>query len=368
MLPKMTVKRRAFKDSGAAEGQALCAVVVTICNGASYDDIFHRMPQRGVKGLRVVTYAVSGSLKPLRRVLKCAPDMQERTAVALGLDVDFVKLLRDIRLLEASSVVFNWECCAACSDESFGPPAESRGVLRLMKLLLDHGHMVMCSDFSLKALIRQWNTDLLGPCPFFKVAECVGNMSLHFDAARVARCPSAQLQRLGDICGKGFAQIQAMEGNIVYTVDHGVAQRTKAYDLEVLTVATGLNDGFRSICLPSGQLCEVGSQRGFAGHVLLRYPSGGLLLTAAGHWSELVQVDVAEERLLGVLESQYGAGASRSFLQRLANAHTPRQRANLCQSVAVEVVQVSSPGGYSASKRLRSWSEATVSSADSQQL
>jgi hypothetical protein len=31
--------------------------------------------------------------------------------------------------------------------------------------------MVMCSDFSLKALIGNWNENLLGPNPFIKIGE-----------------------------------------------------------------------------------------------------------------------------------------------------------------------------------------------------
>jgi len=42
--------------------------------------------------------------------------------------------------------------------------------------------MVMFSDFSLKALIKQWDNKVLGPNPFVKVSEYGGNFTLEFNS------------------------------------------------------------------------------------------------------------------------------------------------------------------------------------------
>merc|ERR1719203_1122012 len=83
------------------------------------------------------------------------------------------------------------------------------------------------------------------------------------------------------------------------------------------------------------------------------YPSGGLLLTAAGHWGELVQLDVTERRLLSTVEAQYGTACSKSLGQRLAKAPNAQQRSRLCQSAGASLVQASSPGSYSAAAMAR---------------
>lgn len=44
--------------------------------------------------------------------------------------------------------------------------------------MIDRGHMTMFSDFSLKALISQWDQKLLGPNPFKKVAQYGGAFTL----------------------------------------------------------------------------------------------------------------------------------------------------------------------------------------------
>ena len=49
------------------------------------------------------------------------------------------------------------------------------------------------------------------------------------------------------------------------------------YDLQVLTVASSLK-------VDNKYLCTAGSKSGAAGHVLLKYKKGGLILTSMGHW------------------------------------------------------------------------------------
>jgi len=39
----------------------------------------------------------------------------------------------------------------------------------------------MCSDFSLKALIAQWNEEILGPNPFIRTGEFHQGFTLKFD-------------------------------------------------------------------------------------------------------------------------------------------------------------------------------------------
>merc|ERR1712086_805144 len=109
----------------------------------------------------------------------------------------------DCNAVQADSVVFNWECCSGCSDMGFQDESVSPIVTPLVKRLLDRGHMVMFSDFSLKALIHDWREDLLGPHPFVKVRTLGQSFRLGFDPAALSACPSAQLQKLGELAVMG---------------------------------------------------------------------------------------------------------------------------------------------------------------------
>lgn len=77
----------------------------------------------------------------------------------------------------------------------------------------------MFSDFSLKALISQWDAKKLGPNPFKKLTETSSPFELSFDNNRLRDCPSAQLQLVGEMAESGKCNVGAMGGTIVYTVD-----------------------------------------------------------------------------------------------------------------------------------------------------
>lgn len=208
----------------------------------------------------------------------------------------------------------------------------------------------MASDFSLKALIKQWSERRLGPNPFVKIGEFGGSMRLRFDPSRLAECPSAQLQKAGEMSDDGSAEVRALGGTIAYTVD-GRKADTNAYTLEVLTVASEMV-GVDLEQLPPHLTCKAGDHQGSAGHVLLRYPSGGILLVSSGHWVELAHIGVSEERLLQVAATSYGQAYSTSVQQQFASCRTQQARSALCQSLATQYVQQSAPCTYSAPPRV----------------
>ena len=97
--------------------------------------------------------------------------------------------------------------------------------------------MAMFSDFSLKALIAQWNEQVLGPNPFVHVSNTNQEISLKFNPDVLKSSPSTQLQMLGDLSKDGSAQVNVMGGTIVYTVDQK-KQYHGFYQLEVLTISS----------------------------------------------------------------------------------------------------------------------------------
>eukprot|EP00811_Abedinium_folium_P000177 NODE_10161_length_1372_cov_8.123695.p1 GENE.NODE_10161_length_1372_cov_8.123695~~NODE_10161_length_1372_cov_8.123695.p1 ORF type:complete len:355 (-),score=81.72 NODE_10161_length_1372_cov_8.123695:213-1277(-) len=319
-----------------SETQRLGALVVTIRSGVSFDALFHEVPQMGPAGTYVATYEVLAvAVETLYRAI-------ESGIAPSSLGDDGRELVNQFFSAEPRSVVFNWECCGGCQNEDFGEMAHT---LPLLRTLLRRGIMAMFSDFSLKALIEKWDKRALGPNPFLKIGEFSESMRLTFEPEQLMRCPSAQLQALGQICNAGFVEVDAMSSTIAYTVDGNVAATTPAYKLEVLTVASGM----RGVSLPSAPhlLCQSGKHRGSAGHVLMTYPSGGLLLTSAGHWIDLTRLDVSEERLLSMASTTYGEEYSSGLRSRLESCSTGIDRDELSQCFAKRYIQGSSPGQYS---------------------
>lgn len=95
--------------------------------------------------------------------------------------------------VDPDCVVFNWECSSGYSCEQF---AEKVELMEFLGLLLNKGFMTMFSDFSLKALINDWNQSILGKNPFKRTGEISGPATLKFKPSVLKECPSSQLQLL----------------------------------------------------------------------------------------------------------------------------------------------------------------------------
>lgn len=141
----------------------------------------------------------------------------------------------------------------------------------------------MYSDFSLKALINQWNASTLGPNPFVQVGQTSTNIELKFNKDRLLRSPSAQLQAVAHLAEKDELTVNVLGGTIMYGVNSKIDPQNK-YEIEVLTVASNFP-------APQSYLqSKIDPYTGLAGHVLLSYPQGGKILTSMGHWIELMKI------------------------------------------------------------------------------
>jgi hypothetical protein len=79
--------------------------------------------------------------------------------------------------------------------------------------------MAMFSDFSLKALINEWDQTLLGPNPFFETGQTSNPIDMRFKASELKECPSAQLQILGEMAVGGYCHLAVMDATICYSVN-----------------------------------------------------------------------------------------------------------------------------------------------------
>jgi len=318
----------------------LAAVIVTISSGSSYDQLFSSVPQMAAAGKRVATYAASpGSLAHIAAELGGHPlhGVQHSSDMHKNLR----HLVRDIRSVARDSVVFNWECCSGCENQQF---QDKVVVMDLTKLLLDAGHMVMFSDFSLKALISNWDEQKLGPNPFLQVGVVNTHFQLRFNCAKLAACPSAQLQKLSELAADGKAEVRAMSNTIAFSVDSAKADCSD-YTCEVLTVMTKADGQLVSTPQPHTD-CQVDAHRGLAGHALVSYPSGGRILASAGHWMELSQLDVSESQVMQCA-AFYGAAFEREVQSAVAQCTTVAQKQQVCEQYSCQMIQQASPCSYS---------------------
>jgi hypothetical protein len=349
---------RLIPNPKCKESDEVVAVIVTICGGSSYDNMFSTVPQEGpAEGTRIAVYQMSpDAMKYLDDRIKKMPikeaseDTKETKETKDNDDVKprraggdaFDQLCQDIQEVDADSVVFNWECCSGCSEKGFGHQKNNHAI-PFMETLIQHGHMVMCSDFSLKALIAQWGSNTkLGPNPFVQLGTFGSSFTLHFDPKTLSECPSSQLQKVGDLMKEnGSANVHAMSSTIVYSLDKAIADNSH-YKYQVLTVASQCS-GFDVKKVTDKYTHSANKQKGVCGHVLLEYPTGGRLLTSCGHWIELLKLDVNEKQLLEVAEREYGTAYVQDLQVNLAQCRSSSDRAEFVQKKAAYMVQSSCP-------------------------
>ncbi len=374
-----------------------CAVIVTIYSSGSYDDLFRAVqqqspdPESSIALFEMDLSTIDTFLKyfihhgdlPLSE-----NNDQQQT------QIDAIKQVFDaIEQVQPNSVVFNFECCGACSDSGFNchtSLASGKPVVPFVKRLLDKGYMVMFGDFSLKALINDWDATILGPNPFDRVGACNSSMNLAFDSQQLLACPSGQLQNVGKLNdGISKAELHCLGGTIVCTLKdeniYHTGSPSDLYDLEVLTIATAIDrmavytppptastdpfseaangtttsppafGGYGFGFVPPRRdtpfrLLEIGEYKGYLGHAILKYrESGGVLLVSTGHWIELSRLDAAsEERVLQAVRSQFGGEYSRQLDEELtAYGDNEEARRVVIQRSVTQLVQSSAPCSYS---------------------
>lgn len=348
----------------------IAAVVVSISGGCSYDTLFSSVPMQSAEGTKVMGYAVdAGSVPMLLDLLVPAggsgvddeaagpdTDPAEQAAAAPPAaphgDADgalWSELQSALGVVDADCVVINFECCGTYSDAGFADRArgDTSPTMDLILRAVARGYMVMCSDFSLKALIAEWGKAAgeLGPCPLVKTGGFGGTMRLKFAAeALTAVERSAQLQKVGELCTDGEANVSCPSSTIVYGVDADIAAKASASGAYTLEVLTAIDAKASRMSAPKKSLqVQAGGQTGPAGHVLLSYPTGGAILASAGHWKSLMAFDVTEEQVLAVAQEAYGDAYVSQMRSEYSLCSDASERAEKSASYARQFVQQTSP-------------------------
>lgn len=315
-----------------SKDKPLSSVIITFCKGSSYDALFSTVPQEAPDG-KVHVYAAGLDTATVSAILGGVGGEEP------ALDPPELKMLADDFATEGVDVVVNFECCSACSDKGFG--GVGRQVLDLTRAVLDKGWLLIFSDFSLKALITEWDEALLGPNPFEKLGEFGSKFMLRFDAETLRQCASSQLQTVGELCNEGHAAVHAMGGTVVYTLTPEATRSEDTYTVEVLTIQTEWGSDFRGV--PEGKELTIGDHKGAAGHVILTYPTAGQIIASSGHWIELSRLDVSLESVVAAGRARYGSAYSTKIEKELRSYKTEGERDRAMQKYASAYVQRSTP-------------------------
>ena len=244
-----------------------CTVIVTIYTASSHDNLFRAVQQQSPSpNHSVALFEMDHPTIPtfleylqLRRSqissIELSQLFEENQLQA------FTELLDAIELVDPNSVVFNFESCDHyCTETGFHcqqyfnqsssqkTKHEEKAVVPLIRFLIEDGYMVMVADFSLKALIADWDPDYLGPNPFHIVGTCHDSMTLTYDSKKLLQCPSSQLQAIGRLSDGRLvntAEVNCQRDTILCTLkpeDDYAMRGNTFYTMDVLTIVTKVDN------------------------------------------------------------------------------------------------------------------------------
>lgn len=159
---------------------------INITNGASYDGVFPKNPVDGaitisiphdhanVLAQMIRTNAMVGT-PPSAFELRC---------------IEFIREAKNGNM----RIIVNFDCCSdvhkCCSSQLYMFSNSSEACMNLIVTSLSEGYHVICSDFSLKALVGMWSEYLPGTCPIVLTGAIHGNVQL---IQNLAECRDAKL-------------------------------------------------------------------------------------------------------------------------------------------------------------------------------
>ena len=313
----------------------ILSVIVTISAGSSYDNLFREVPPV-VPGGRISLYSLN--MDRIDEFLQHLMNFQSSK-------IDEIKNLgKEMEDVSPDAVLFNFECCSGCSTNNYHFPQKG-STIKLISYLLERGHMVMCSDFAVRALINDWGKTL-GPNPFVILGECRTFIELSFSPKALEESPSKQLQMVGQLCqtGKSFID-DVWPRTIVLGIDTTKIEN-ELYTVSVLTIVTN-TDGY-DINSKKEYSWTIDDETGPVGHVLLKYKTGGMLLLTAVHWIELSKLNVNIHNLEEVALKNYGE--NHGYLEKIneiKNTEDEGERQTKINKMACKFVQQTAACNYS---------------------
>ena len=311
--PAMVIARKVYES-----------IIVTIRQGGSYDSCFTTYKQESPTGIALVLAVTYSQLEEFNKYFTDRDGNASKNIKKF--DHVFTKI-------SSSSVCFNFECCGGCSHGtafSFGVNKESG--FELLRHLKKEKIMTNFADFSLGALITDWDESVMDRCPFEKIGTHTGCTTMFIDSD-MTKCSSKQLSNFAELNITGRATVELMAGTVVYKVNEvdDVSYTCKVYSL--LDLKSKFADN----------TTKIGELEGTAGHTMLDY-DGWRVLVSGCHFVELMKNNTTLEKFSEVSMRVLGRERTDELIFRMESVPF-NERAPLLSRAVTELVTSSQPSG-----------------------
>jgi len=203
---------------------------INITSGTSYDGVF---PKNPINGARTITISHAQANVLTRMIQTNGVGAPPST-----FETDCIEFIEEA-LKGTMRIVVNFDCCDAIHKSHAHQLYEfGRSTAECMNLItasLNAGYHVICSDYSLKALVGSWESYLPGTCPIVLIDAIGGDVQLIQDLEECRKALLPQQKPLADLTvpEKSNPMIGISRINCMADTFMGVVQRTSILEANV---------------------------------------------------------------------------------------------------------------------------------------
>jgi len=233
---------------------------LNITSGTSYDNVFPKNPVDGAITISVPYNHVNA----LTQMILTGNTSESPTS----LETDCIEYIQEARS-GALKILVNFDCCdniRKCSHTHRHTFNTSDDCMKLIVTSLGAGYHVVCSDYSLKALVGWWEDYLPGACPLAIIGTMSGKVQLIQDLVECRQALLPQQKPLADLTipepsnpAIGISSINCMQDTFcgVVRAKEIIDQNNMHYKVTVHSIITIQNGDGRVSATPPTPLPPV---------------------------------------------------------------------------------------------------------------
>ena len=247
----------------------------------------------------------------------------------------YVNLMDDLEKVKPENVMIYFECCSYF--ESVGYKFTNNCIKLIEYFIFNKKYLILCADFSLKALINSWDVELFGPNPMTRCADITEQqIEIEFEKDKFTSSGLKQLQVISGLVdsdnNKGEISLHVLDKTISYKLNR---ENDDKYEINILSIVKKEEKKYDSLDLNNNEHIlkkrtlsnndyvvtkkEENILNNFIGQAIINFKEGGKIFASNGHFSELCNINCSKKTLLKSIEQILGKDYYDNFINNMNN-------------------------------------------------
>lgn len=286
-----------------------------IYSSKSYDEAYRKI--KNSDNCKINCYTIG--YEKINEFYEIIVDKKETT------DDSYLELIRDLNKVKSQNVMVYFECCSYLATNEYHFPKKCIELIEY--LVIKQNFLVLCADFSLKALINDWDSDIFGKNPMIKYENIKEQqLEIEFEKNKFANSGLKQLKIISDLVddneNKGLITLHVLNETISFKLNNLVDEK---YNIDILSVIKNSKTDIDEHVSKKKKLssecdCKLTTDE-FIGQAIINFIGGGKIFISNGHFSELCNINYTDDTLLNSIENTLGKEYYDKFLNDIKNSN-----------------------------------------------